>query len=427
MGLATGGGGTALIVALGVALAACSQGDTHSDGECARGARCGLANNAPQAGGGTNDDGAGSGAAGTFGNTDAMPPNLVGIDAGGPGVGETTEPDNPMCGGLEVEPEIMTEVIPGNILLIFDKSGSMCQTWGTSANQKWADAYQAIPSALDQLKDNLTVGAIFFPDTPSAPDGTNDSQSCFVPAFNAAPQIEFTDGTSFLAAWGAYWSAAVANPMICNDNEPNEVDGATPLLSALQAADAALMGGGLANTTHVVIITDGQPNCSGGDSNTDEPLANLTPIIANWLTAGYKTHVVGLPGVQDAIPLLDGLAMAGGTTQHIPANDPLTLQTQLAMIIGESVTTGFMSCSIGLPMVPPDPNKVVVVVNEGGVDQSVAKDLGTGGGWTLAPDNSQITLHGPLCELAQMGQYEKISVVFGCVDLPPLPPPKPPE
>jgi hypothetical protein len=57
----------------------------------------------------------------------------------------------------------------------------------------------------------------------------------------------------------------------------------------------------------------------------------------------------------------------------------------------------------------------------------VARDLGASGGWTLTPDLSQIVLQGTFCDLAKMGAYDKISVAYGCVDFPPLPPPPPPS
>jgi hypothetical protein len=422
MGFGIGG----LIAVLGSSVLACS-GDKSSDDGCRTGACTAPAAN-PVGAGGSAAAGSSAAGSGNFGNTDAGVPMIVPQADASAGPGETTEPDDPMCGGLQVEPEIQMEVIPGNVLLVFDKSGSMCETWGTSAGQKWQDAYQAVSAALDPLKANVTVGAVFFPDTPTGPgDVGSAGRNCSVPPFNSAPQIEFTDGTSFLAAWDSYWMAATSDGALCSQNAANPVNGATPLLGGIQVADGALTAAALQNTTNVVIITDGQPNCSGGDSRADEPLENLTPTIAAWLVAGYKTYVVGLPGVDEAIPLLNGLAMAGGTAQYIPADDPAALQTNLAMIIGMSVTSSFTTCSIGLPEPPPNPDDVHLVVIEGGVEQDVAADLGASGGWTLATDGSEIVLEGQFCELAKQGQYEKISVVFGCVELPPLDPPPVPE
>jgi hypothetical protein len=409
---------------LGFGAAACS-GDKSSElGDCGgRGQPPCPTRPSGRAGDGAGNGNGGNGSGGSgFGNTDAMAPDLPMIDAGPRGPGQSGDADERMCGGTEIEPELQMETIPGNILLIFDKSGSMCDPWGLNTAAKWLDAFQAVSTALEPLKENVTVGAIFFPDTPTG--GT-----CAVPQINNAPQLRFMPGEDFLTAWNGYWAAAMADPNLCRSNRTvSPVNGATPLLAALQAADAALNGAALQNTTNIVIITDGRPNCSGGSSNANEPLANLTPTIAGWQTAGYKTYVVGLPGLDAAaLALLDGLAVAGGTNQHIPANDPMMLQTELAMIIGESVSSTFNSCRIGLPHAPPEPNDVNVVVVEGGLEKSVARDLGASGGWALAADGGEIVLQGLLCDLAMQGQYEKISVVFGCVEAPPLPPPTPPE
>jgi hypothetical protein len=70
---------------------------------------------------------------------------------------------------------------------------------------------------------------------------------------------------------------------------------------------------------------------------------------------------------------------------------------------------------------------VTLVATQAGVQQAVARDLGAGGGWTIDSAGTQIVLQGLLCDLARQGTYEKLSVVFGCTDPPPLPPPKPPS
>ena len=39
-----------------------------------------------------------------------------------------------------------------------------------------------------------------------------------------------------------------------------------------------------------------------------------------------ETHVLGLPGSQTAIDLLDGIAQAGGTGKHVAPSDPTQLE-----------------------------------------------------------------------------------------------------
>jgi len=254
-----------------------------------------------------------------------------------------------------------------------------------------------------------------------------------VPAFGSGPQIDFLPGPDFIAAWNAFWGSAPA------------VRGSTPTLEALQAAGVALAtaGAALQGTTTVVLITDGDPRCGAElpnlglfptpqqiDDAIAAQVAALIPLPGDWLAQGIQTHVLGLPGPSaNALPVLDGIALAGGTTQHLSADDPMILQTEIAKIIGESVSTTFDSCSIGLPHEPPDVEDVALVVVESGLKQAVDRDLGTGGGWAItgAGADMSIILQGELCNQARAGAYDKISVVFGCVDLPPLPPPKKPD
>lgn len=339
----------------------------------------------------------------------------------GDGGGVIRDPDDQTCGGTAVEPMITMETIPGNVLLVFDRSRSMTEPYPATGNPKWEDARDAVLSAITPLQDQVTVGAIFFPHTPSCAQG----DICCVPEFGTAPQIDFMPGADFITAWNDFWASA---PL---------VDGSTPTLEALQVAGQALTDtmGTLDGTTTVVLITDGDPRCAVEAAEPRSPtpdeiagqVISLSELPALWLPQGVSTHVLGLPGADQpgAVTVLNGIALAGGTTMHISAADPTTLQTELAKIIGESVTTSFQSCSIGLPREPPNPDDVVLVVVEGGTEQSVARDLGTGGGWTMRSNNTEIVLQGELCNQARAGTYDKISVVFGCVDLPPLPPPKP--
>jgi hypothetical protein len=186
------------------------------------------------------------------------------------------------------------------------------------------------------------------------------------------------------------------------------------------------------------LITDGDPRCALNAFDNNFPsveeiasrVTQLSALPAQWLLQSIETNVLGLPGTEaaHAVTVLNGIALAGGTGEHITAADPMLLQDEIATIVGESVTTSFETCSIGLPHEPPDVEEVVLVVVEGGVEQAVDRDLGTGGGWTIVGSGAdmEIILQGELCNQARAGTYKKISVVFGCVDLPPLEPPEPP-
>jgi hypothetical protein len=408
-------------------MAGCSAAD-HEGGGRNNGAPVGGV--AGQSGGGAGGAGVGGqGGASGFGNPMGDP---MAFDAGVVD-GRVVNPDIDDCGGTAVEPVVMMETIPGNILLVFDMSGSMEDEYPGTGQEKWIVARDAVLNAITPLADSVNVGVLFFPLAGACGDGGGGGNDCCVPPFGSAPQINFQPGPEFIATWNSFWAGT------------SGVNGSTPTLEALQAAGLALTSaaGTLTGTTTVVLITDGDPKC-GADfpdlglfPTVDQinmavaaQVAQLTPFPTDWLLQGIATHVLGLPGPSaNAIPVLDGIALAGGTTQHISPADPMTLQTEIAKIIGQSVTTSFDSCSIGLPSEPPDVNDVQLVVVEGGTEQAVARDLGMGGGWALMGTGADmsIILQGELCNQARAGAYDKISVVFGCVDLPPLPPPDPPE
>jgi len=335
-----------------------------------------------------------------FGNTSSQPTTAIHRDGGGV---DGSAPDQGGCGAIEVEPMIkMTTTmttVPGNLLLVFDKSGSMNEAWN-GGSSKWLAATGAVTSAITPLKDKIAkAGAIFFP----LPDG------CNVPAISSGQQIDFMPGAQFVTAWNSFISA----------NNPN---GMTPTGDATVAADSALMTAlpMLMGTTAVVLITDGDPNC-----NTDDN--QVLQLVGGWLSKGVMTHVLGLPGSGNAMSRLTAIAVAGGTNTFILPTDPMALQMELEKIVSSSVqtmtTSAFDSCTIMLPMKPPNPDDVNLVVTEMGVRQKVDRDLGTGGGWTLDAAATEIVLQGLFCDFAKMGKYEKISVAFGCVDYPPLPPP----
>jgi hypothetical protein len=378
----------AVAVACCTALLACTEGDVSPGREPHR------------AGGGAPPDSTatdtGAGMDEGFGNTDAhvavQPSGDAGnADAGDAGPGQ--DPDDDACGSVELEPMVNTEVDPGNLLVVFDNSGSMSSLWGDTP--RWLAAGNALRDAVSSLAEFVTVAAIVFP---------TDS-SCGVASLDSGQQIRFLPGPTFVATWDNFLAG-------------NAPAGGTPLGEALVAADAALQASTLPGQTQVLVVTDGAPGCDTA------PLATLPPA---WLAQGISTHVVGLPGSESAVTVLDDLAVAGGTMQHLTPNDARALRRQLANIVSESVTSALPSCTIPLDPPAPDPDDVHVVVTEGGARHDAERDLGEGGGWSIAADGSEIELFGAFCDQGLAGGYQRIAIEYGCLDLPPLPPPEGPD
>ena len=293
------------------------------------------------------------------------------------------------CGSIELEPMVNTQVEPGNLLVVFDNSGSMGSAWGSTT--RWLAAANALRDAVSSLSEYLTVGAIIFP---------TDS-SCGVAEMDSNQQIRFLSGSTFVATWD-------------NFAQQNSPTGGTPLGLALAVADRALMNATLTGATNVIVLTDGEPGCTS-ESLVDPP--------ANWLMNGIKTYVVGLPGSESAVTTLDSIAMAGGTNEHLTPDEPRTLRHSLANIISETVVSALPSCTIPLSAPVPDPAEVHVIITQAGNQSDAPRDLGDSGGWKVAKDGKSIELFGAFCDQGLAGAYDRISIELGCVTLPPLEPP----
>lgn len=171
------------------------------------------------------------------------------------------------------------------VLVIADLSGSMATPWQTDS--RWLTASNTLMEQLEPLADWLTIGAIFFP----------VDDECGVTELREAPQIPFTTGANFMAAWrdtAVNWSPA----------------GNTPLGRAFRVADAAIQQaeseGRLEQRFRVVVLTDGEPNC-------DTQPGELEQFAAAWYEMGVETLILGLPGSHAAEALLNRVALAGGT------------------------------------------------------------------------------------------------------------------
>ena len=371
---------------------------------------------------------------GAFGNSSAQPPTPPPDDGmtleDACEVGERCGPQGPDpddCGSLTLEAEVEVIENPGNVLLVFDRSSSMADDW--SGSTRWETAGGAIDAALTPLADLLTVGSVFFPSsdpnaTPVCVDPTGiacifvpfllvSPGTCGVNPITSVDQIDFEPGPAFLTSFGG--AANTAPPYAPVPG------GFTPLSEALQEAQLALDASALTGLTSVVIITDGERNC-------EWDAAISRQIVTDWAAAGIRTYVVGLPGVQgNGTQVLNDLAMTGGTGQYISPDSATDLEMALRDIATETVQAGFDSCEIVIDPPAEVPDKLHLVVTEGGVDQEVARELSDDASWAITDDGSLVTLEGLLCDDAMGGRFEALRFEFGCVELPPLPPPKAPD
>jgi hypothetical protein len=440
-------------VFLSLFVTACAGGGDSSSGDGQRGNTSAY----QRMSGGAGGAGA-TGSGGSFGNTDVMvAPSLPMMLPGSGGANGAAGSSGPCvagqfcaptsadgdCGTLTLDTSVKMIVMPGNVLLIWDRSTSMTENW--NGMQRWQGAGTGLINALTPIQDLLTIGAIFF---PAEMPGSDSNSTCLIPgcscsvdAYTSSEQLAFQPGAMALQKLQGAAPSGV-NPMygpvgFGATTDPNAVAsaGQTPTSEAVAAADVMLQGSMLTGTTAAVLVTDGEPNCGWDQTKT-------TTMVAGWLSQfNIKTYVVGLPGAAgggtgpsmggNGAAVLNAIAQAGGTDQYIDAADTMTLQTNLMNIVASTVVSGFDSCSIDLTPAADPPDKLQLVLTETvmgvATDEAAPHDLGNGGGWSISDDGKHVELLGSLCTDATGGRFEALKFTYGCKELPPLPPTPPVE
>jgi hypothetical protein len=347
-------------------------------------------------------------------------------DAGACEEGKFCQPKGPDgdCGSERVDTDLKQVQKPGNVLVIYDRSGSMDADW--NGTPKYQAAGNAIIAALTPLKDLLTIGGIFFPSVdpnncacnvadpthwipgPQACCLNGIANSCFVSDIAQTDQIKFGPAQSYIDNLPMQWRLTMAN--------------GTPLQAGVQRAAEALMSTKLEGPVAVILMTDGEPNCMS-DVNA------VVQQVTTWQAMQIPTYVIGLPGAQAAADVLNMVAMAGGTEKYVDPANNMELETKIRSILTSTIRAGFDSCTFKLDKDTMVPEKLHLVITEGGKDKDVPRDLskqpnwGDGAGWTINKEGNEVELTGRLCELAKGGAYESLRFDYGCVDLPPPDPP----
>jgi hypothetical protein len=319
---------------------------------------------------------------------------------GGQGFGEDPSgiSDRDRCGSHTLNTSVESVIEPGNVLIIFDQSGSMDSEF--NGVPLWRAAADAVELALTPLQDMLTIGAIFFPTSGTdwtcisfvLPCGAN----CVAPITDPE-QFPFQPGRQFLQAWQQRWQVA-------------DLQSGTPLDAATVQADAALSQATLTGETVVIIVTDGEPTC------------NLAPgsvaLAQGWYATGIRTFVIGLPGFLGGGVLTD-IAVAGGTGRFLTPADADAVRQEIQNITGTVVRQTLNDCGIVFNDVPEDVQQIALVVTDKESGAQYRVEQGPDG-WLLSPDGTRADLQGLTCTEALQGRFSTISFEFGCTSVPVL-------
>ncbi len=308
------------------------------------------------------------------------------------------------CGSFERP----TSVLPPNILLVQDASGSMNEdsmnascTGGCGANSKWALMTPAIIQVVSQTETTVNWGLKLFADT---------NNTCGVSpntvAVGVAPQN------------GAVITSALAARTDANGNVTN--GSRTPTRAVEDAAVTYLTGLTDGNPKFIVLATDGQPNCpASGDGATDDTPGAVTAVAAAR-AAGIPTFVVGISaGVGAAHSSLEMMAVAGGYPRAgTPQYYPVTSTTEFAAVLRTLVGMA-NACTFSLP--PPPTNdgtttreNITVRAFDGATVVNLPYDASNG--WTYGDAAmTSIVLHGAVCNQVKAGTIVSLTIVYHCL------------
>lgn len=347
--------------------------------------------------------------------------NGTGVGTGGVGNTTVIDPDAACAKGTA------NATLAGvNMLVMFDRSGSMTDAAVPNGPTRWAltsaalDAFFASPSAA-----GLNLALRFFPhDTPAS--GCNnqacDVNACAMPLVGlgalmpeAAPAdahekalIDATNGSPPAARGGGARGMANAS-------------GGTPIYAALGGAlqwASAQHKKAPAENTVVVLVTDGQPN------GCDEDVGHIAALASAALTAdGTRTYAIGLTGSREAD--MNQIAMAGGTTKGIFVADGANTTQDLLDALS-AIRGAILSCDFPMPTpaagVEVEPAFINVNLTPSSGAKSTLVQVSSEGactgteGWyydnPTAP--TRITLCKSTCDAVTADPMASLEILLGC-------------
>ncbi len=318
--------------------------------------------------------------------------------------------DASSCTGVDVP------VYPNvpNLYFVLDDSASMLD------ESKWENVRAAVSVLIDTIQTKARFGVAVFPPplAQACAAGTEqmalrqgDTDGATAKAFLTATALTPSGGTPTAATFRALTpelrsARGPTYAILATDGGPN----CSPTLPPCAVQDCTLnidffdQGG-------TMCPPNGTPNCCGMSGNQCLDGAATVQAIADLRAAGVPTYVMGIPGSLVYGPVLDQMAIAGGTA--LPGEPRYyAVNSSVASILGEAFTQiandAMKSCTFYLEGTPDDPSKVNVYL-----DGTLVPSAGPNG-WSQS--GTTVTLQGVPCSEIQAdgGTQPTVTVRQGC-------------
>ncbi|GAC1554566.1 MAG: hypothetical protein NVS3B10_15920 [Polyangiales bacterium] len=307
---------------------------------------------------------------------------------------------------------VSAELAPTNLVIIYDKSGSMGDTTtGFDPALKWIPVGTGMKEFFaDPYSTTLRASLQFFP--------LNDD--------TIASTCAYAYGTPAVALTTA------ADPAFTRAIDTTKPSGGTPTLPALTGAIAYAKQVAAArpgDKTAVVLVTDGEPGFWDSTQNAfvpgcvDNDIAHAAAAAKTAFQASppVPTYVVGVGAKLDS---LNAIATAGGTTSAVMVDvaDPAKTKADIVNALG-AIRKSEVSCDFSIPPSPSgqelDPYSVNVVLTQSNGSEKVlgySKACETNDGWKYddAAHPSRILLCSSACSDARTSSLGKVSIAYGC-------------
>jgi hypothetical protein len=282
---------------------------------------------------------------------------------------------------------------PAEVLLLLDRSASMEDPPQGGTGSKWSVVVPGLSEVINQTNGEVSWGLKTFPE--------GEGSECIASSVTDAIDVKIAPMNG----------KAVTDQIMMTTDKGNgtptgdAIKHAVTYFDSLKATDA--------NPKYILLATDGEPSCPGGQSTARPYAADAIKAAA---MAGYHTFVVGVSTTKaTATAALNDMAIAGLEARADP--NPLSTKFYLANTKDELVTslkviTGVVSdCTFPLGEAPPVPENIGVRVGT----KLAPKDTTHTDGWDYTgPDNMTVKVYGSWCDQIKTSAANTVQMVFAC-------------